>query len=57
MTISTEGLNQSVVIQPIRMHSWRKWQPTGVDGIDYMWLGGGIGVRNMLPDDELYKFK
>jgi len=57
MTIHAEGLNQSVVIQPIRMYSWRKWQPTGIDGIEYMWLGGGIGVRNMLPDDELYKFK
>lgn len=57
MTISTEGPNQSVVIQPIRMHSWRKWQPSGIDGIEYMWLGGGIGVRNILPDDSLYRFK
>jgi hypothetical protein len=56
MKIYSERYKQSVVIQPISMDSWRKWQPTGIKGIEYMWLGGGMGIRNKLPDDEFYRF-
>jgi len=57
ISISSERLKQSVIIQPIRKSTWRHWQPSGLKGIDYMWLGGGWGVRQKLPDDELFKFR
>ncbi len=57
MTVHSEKLKQSVTIEPIRMLSWRQWQPTKIGGIEYMWLGGGIGTRDWLPDDPLFKFR
>lgn len=56
LSIRVEGLNEMVTVKPINMISWRKWQSSGIRGIEYMWLGGGMGVRNKLPDDELFSF-
>ncbi|MDO8281257.1 MAG: glycosyltransferase family 39 protein [Thermodesulfovibrionia bacterium] len=57
MKIYQEKPEQSVIIYPITMGAWRKWQPSGLKGVEYMWLGGGMGVRNKLPDDKLFSFE
>jgi 4-amino-4-deoxy-L-arabinose transferase-like glycosyltransferase len=41
IALFSEKFSQSVVIRPIQKNFWRQWRPTGIDGIEYMWSGGG----------------
>ena len=40
LEISSESLNQSVIIYPIDGDHWKQWQPVGIDQVIYVWLGG-----------------
>ena len=37
LLLSNGVSGQTSVIHPVRKHLWRQWQPTGIDGIEYMW--------------------
>ena len=40
--------NQAVTIQPVQPSAWRRWRPTGLADIEYMWLGSA-GI----PDEQV----
>jgi len=43
LRIFSEKLNKSVVVEPVNKRFWKQWLPTGLDQIEYMWVGGAQG--------------
>ena len=41
LQLQAEGL--SVELQPFSREAWQRWQPTGLPGVEFRWLGGGSG--------------
>ena len=55
--------NQAVTIQPVQPSAWRRWRPTGLADIEYMWLGSAgipdeqdLGVERKVVVDGLEEF-
>ena len=45
LSLSLEGVGGSAVIEPIRPSAWRRWQPTGLDQVQFTWLESTSSAR------------
>jgi 4-amino-4-deoxy-L-arabinose transferase-like glycosyltransferase len=48
LRLSRPTAGREATIQPVRPSAWRRWCPTGLAGIEYMWLGSA-GI----PDEQV----
>jgi 4-amino-4-deoxy-L-arabinose transferase-like glycosyltransferase len=46
--LTRSATNQAVTFQPVQPGAWRTWKPTGLAGIEYMWLGSAS-----IPDEQV----
>ncbi|HMB51917.1 MAG TPA: hypothetical protein VKU40_01285, partial [Thermoanaerobaculia bacterium] len=45
LAVGTSGEPTASRWRPVERASWRRWQPTGLDGVSYAWMGGGPSPR------------
>lgn len=49
IVLSARAGGQRVTMEPIEAANWRRWQPTGLDGISFLWAGGGAPPGLAVP--------
>lgn len=47
LTVGTAA-GDAVTVRPLAPAAWRRWMPTGIDGIEYRWEGLGRGWRTFI---------
>lgn len=45
LTVGAPGEPAASRWRPVERASWRRWHPTGLDGVSYAWMGGGPSPR------------
>ena len=40
LTLQFRGADRTVTIRPVTQGQWKRWRPSGLEGIQYQWTGG-----------------